>query len=84
MDDCRANGQFDPSTMGNVSNVGLMAQKAEAYGSHPYTFEAASAGTMRVVDETSGETMMEHNIGQGDIWRMCKSNQDPVNGAACC
>lgn len=84
MDDCRANGQFDPSTMGNVSNVGLMAQKAEEYGSHPYTFEAASAGTMRVVDETSGETMMEHNIGQGDIWRMCKSNQDQVNGAACC
>lgn len=78
MDDCRANGQFDPSTMGNVSNVGLMAQKAEEYGSHPYTFEAASAGTMRVVDETSGETMMEHNIGQGDIWRMCTVKDAPI------
>ena len=78
MDDCRANGQFDPATMGNVSNVGLMAQKAEEYGSHPYTFEAASAGKMRVVDENSGDTLMEHNVGKGDIWRMCTVKDAPI------
>lgn len=78
MEDCRANGQFDPATMGNVANVGLMAQKAEEYGSHPYTFEAASAGSMRVVDETSGETLMEHEVGQGDIWRMCTVKDAPI------
>ena len=78
MEDCRENGQFDPATMGNVANVGLMAQKAEEYGSHPYTFEAASAGSMRVVDETSGTTLMEHTVGQGDIWRMCTVKDAPI------
>ena len=78
MDDCRQNGQFDPATMGNVANVGLMAQKAEEYGSHPYTFEVAGEGTMRVVDEASGSTLMEHNVGKGDIWRMCTVKDAPI------
>lgn len=78
MDDCRQNGQFDPATMGNVANVGLMAQKAEEYGSHPYTFEVAGEGTMRVVDEASGSTLMEHSVGKGDIWRMCTVKDAPI------
>ena len=71
-DDCRANGAFDVPTMGNVSNVGLMAQKAEEYGSHDKTFEVAAAGTIRVVD-AAGNTLLEHAVESGDIWRMCQT-----------
>jgi len=59
---CRQNGQFDVTTMGNVPNVGLMAQKAEEYGSHDKTFEMKSAGKVRVVDKTSGEVYLEHSV----------------------
>ena len=71
-DDCRANGAFDVPTMGNVSNVGLMAQKAEEYGSHDKTFEVAAAGTIRGVD-AAGNTLLEHAVESGDIWRMCQT-----------
>jgi isocitrate dehydrogenase len=74
---CRENGAFDPTTMGNVSNVGLMAQKAEEYGSHDKTFEIPHKGTVRVVDE-SGTTLMEHAVGAGDIWRMCQTKDAPI------
>jgi len=74
---CKENGEFNVSTMGNVANVGLMAQKAEEYGSHPYTFECATPGSMRVVDG-SGATLMETPVGQGDIWRMCMSKDAPI------
>merc|ERR1712139_597423 len=67
---CKENGAFDPATMGSVPNVGLMALKAEEYGSHPNTFEAPSDGKMRVVTE-AGEAVMEHNVEAGDIWRAC-------------
>ncbi|MDP1819054.1 MAG: NADP-dependent isocitrate dehydrogenase [Acidimicrobiales bacterium] len=70
LDDCRANGAYDPTTMGSVSNVGLMAQKAEEYGSHDRTFEIPAAGTVRVVD-TAGAVVLEHPVEPGDIWRMC-------------
>jgi len=70
--DCQEHGQFDPSTMGSVSNVGLMAQKAEEYGSHDKTFEIASAGTVRIVDE-SGASLIEHAVEDGDIWRACQT-----------
>ena len=73
----KANGQFDVTTMGNVSNVGLMAQKAEEYGSHDKTFEAAADGSIRVVDE-AGNTLMEHSVEQGDIWRMCQTRDLPI------
>ena len=78
IEDCKANGQFDASTMGNVSNVGLMAQKAEEYGSHDKTFQAPSQGTMRVVDSASGDTVFEHELGEGDIWRMCQTKDAPI------
>lgn len=78
MDDCRANGQFDAGTMGNVSNVGLMAQKAEEYGSHPYTFEQQAAGAMRVVDEATGDVLMSHDVDAGDIWRMYTVKDAPI------
>ena len=71
-DDCRANGAFDVPTMGNVCNVGLMAKKAEEYGSHDKTFEIAASGTMRVVD-SAGNTLLEHAVESGDIWRMCQT-----------
>lgn len=74
---CRENGAFDPTTMGNVSNVGLMAQKAEEYGSHDKTFEIPQKGTVRVVDE-SGTSLMEHAVGVGDIWRMCQTKDAPI------
>jgi len=74
---CKANGAFDVSTMGNVANVGLMAQKAEEYGSHPFTFECAQAGTMRVVND-SGATVLENSVGEGDIWRMCMTKDAPI------
>mgnify|MGYP001276375283 CR=1 FL=1 len=78
IDDCKAHGQFDVSTMGNIPNVGLMAQKAEEYGSHDKTFEIPSAGTMRVVDNNSGEVYMEHSVSEGDIWRMCQTKDAPI------
>ncbi|MEL6982191.1 MAG: NADP-dependent isocitrate dehydrogenase [Actinomycetota bacterium] len=68
---CQENGAFDPTTMGTVPNVGLMAQKAEEYGSHDKTFEMEAAGTVRVVDG-SGATLFEHPVAEGDIWRMCQ------------
>ena len=77
IDDCRANGAYDPSTMGSVPNVGLMAQKAEEYGSHDKTFEVASAGVVRVVDQ-SGSTLLSHQVSAGDIWRMCTVKDAPI------
>ena len=74
---CKANGAFDVTTMGNVSNVGLMAQKAEEYGSHDKTFEIAIAGTVRVVNG-SGATLLEHKVDVGDIWRMCQTKDEPI------
>ncbi|WP_116997772.1 NADP-dependent isocitrate dehydrogenase [Desertimonas flava] len=72
IDDCRANGAFDPATMGSVPNVGLMAQAAEEYGSHDKTFEIPADGAVRVVDE-AGTTLLEHEVAAGDIWRMCQT-----------
>jgi len=72
VDFCKENGAFDPATMGSVPNVGLMALKAEEYGSHDKTFEAPSDGKMRVVTE-SGDTLMEHSVETGDIWRACQT-----------
>jgi isocitrate dehydrogenase len=77
IDDCRANGAFDPTTMGSVSNVGLMAQQAEEYGSHDKTFEIAVAGRVRVVD-TAGTVLLEHDVEPGDIWRMCQAKDLPI------
>jgi len=77
IDDCRANGAYDPTTMGSVPNVGLMAQKAEEYGSHDKTFEIATAGTVRVTN-SAGDTVFEHRVGAGDIWRMCTVKDLPV------
>ncbi|MGV3759508.1 MAG: NADP-dependent isocitrate dehydrogenase, partial [Actinomycetota bacterium] len=77
IDDCRANGAYDPTTMGSVPNVGLMAQKAEEYGSHDKTFEIASAGVVRVVD-AAGTTLLEHEVAEGDIWRACQTKDVPV------
>ena len=77
IDDCRQHGAFDVRTMGTVSNVGLMAQSAEEYGSHDKTFEIAAAGTVRVVDG-SGRTIFEHAVEPGDIWRMCRTRDLPI------
>jgi isocitrate dehydrogenase len=77
IDDCRANGAYDPTTMGSVSNVGLMAQAAEEYGSHDKTFEIPAAGTVRVVD-SAGTTLLEHDVEPGDIWRMCQTKDIPI------
>ncbi|HSE09817.1 MAG TPA: NADP-dependent isocitrate dehydrogenase, partial [Nocardioidaceae bacterium] len=77
IDDCRANGAFDPATMGSVPNVGLMAQKAEEYGSHDKTFEVATTGTVRVVD-TAGNAVLEHTVSAGDIWRACQTKDVPI------
>jgi isocitrate dehydrogenase len=77
IDDCRANGAFDPATMGSVPNVGLMAQKAEEYGSHDKTFEIATTGTVRVVDE-AGTVLLEHTVSAGDIWRACQTKDVAV------
>ena len=77
IEDCKANGAFDPATMGSVPNVGLMAQKAEEYGSHDKTFEIESAGTVRVVDG-AGTTLLEHAVETGDIWRGCQAKDAPV------
>jgi len=77
LDDCRAHGAYDPATMGSVPNVGLMAQKAEEYGSHDKTFELAAAGTVRVVDE-SGAVVLEQPVEAGDIFRMCQTKDLPI------
>jgi len=74
---CKENGAFDVATMGNVPNVGLMAQKAEEYGSHDKTFEIPSDGSVRVVDE-SGAFLLEHAVSKGDIWRMCQTRDLPI------
>ena len=77
IDDCRANGAFDPATMGSVPNVGLMAQKAEEYGSHDKTFEIAAPGKVQVVD-SSGKVLIEHDVQAGDIWRACQTKDLPI------
>ncbi|MEY2516494.1 MAG: isocitrate dehydrogenase [bacterium] len=77
VDHCREHGAFDPTTMGTTPNVGLMAQKAEEYGSHDKTFEVASAGSVRVVDG-DGATLLEHDVDAGDIWRMCQTKDAPI------
>jgi isocitrate dehydrogenase len=74
---CQAHGAFDVTTMGNVANVGLMAQKAEEYGSHDKTFELPAAGTVRVVD-AAGQVLIEHAVEAGDIWRMCQTKDLPI------
>ncbi|MFH8290537.1 NADP-dependent isocitrate dehydrogenase [Streptomyces sp. NPDC018059] len=77
IDDCRANGAFDPSTMGSVPNVGLMAQKAEEYGSHDKTFEIQTTGTVRVVD-AAGNVVLDQAVAVGDIFRMCQTKDAPI------
>ncbi len=77
LDDCRVNGAFDPATLGSVPNVGLMAQKAEEYGSHDKTFKAEAAGTIRVVD-AAGATLLEQKVEAGDIFRMCQTKDTPI------
>merc|ERR1712216_485236 len=77
IEDCKANGEFDPSTMGNVCNVGLMAQKAEEYGSHDKTFEIPSDGKVQVTDQ-DGAVVFEHDVETGDIWRMCQTKDAPI------
>ena len=77
IDFCKKNGQFDPTTMGCVSNVGLMAQKAEEYGSHDKTFKVPADGTVRVVDE-SGAVLFQHDVEEGDIWRGCQAKDLPI------
>jgi isocitrate dehydrogenase len=74
---CKTNGSFDPTTMGTVPNVGLMAKKAEEYGSHDKTFEIESDGVMRIVYQ-DGSILMQHNVEQGDIWRACQTKDAPV------
>ncbi|MET4616316.1 isocitrate dehydrogenase [Stenotrophomonas sp. 2619] len=77
IDDCRTHGAFDPATMGSVPNVGLMAQKAEEYGSHDKTFQIPADGTVRVTDE-AGSVVFEHAVQTGDIWRMCQTKDAPI------
>lgn len=77
IDDCRAHGAFDPATMGSVPNVGLMAGKAEEYGSHDTTFVVGAAGVVRVVDDT-GVVLTEHRVATGDIWRLCRTDDAAV------
>ncbi|MCH2488592.1 MAG: NADP-dependent isocitrate dehydrogenase [Flavobacteriales bacterium] len=77
IDFCKENGAFDPTTMGTVPNVGLMAQKAEEYGSHDKTFEISTAGTVAVIDG-DGTTLIEHTVAEGDIWRMCQVKDLPI------
>ncbi|CAL2103362.1 Isocitrate dehydrogenase [NADP] [Tenacibaculum sp. 190130A14a] len=77
IDFCKENGAFDPTTMGTVPNVGLMAKKAEEYGSHDKTFQIASNGTVEVVD-ANGTVLISHNVEEGDIWRMCQTKDAPI------
>jgi isocitrate dehydrogenase len=78
VEDCRRHGAFDPATMGTTPNVGLMAQKAEEYGSHDKTFEIAETGRVRVVRTGDHETLLEHAVSVGDIWRMCQTKDAPI------
>ena len=77
IDFCKKHGAFDPTTMGTVPNVGLMAQKAEEYGSHDKTFEIQTDGIVKVTD-TSGNVLLEHTVEKGDIWRMCQTKDEPI------
>lgn len=77
IEDCKQNGAFNPSTMGSVPNVGLMAQKAEEYGSHDKTFQIPTDGTVRVTDD-QGKVVFEHSVEAGDIWRMCQTKDAPI------
>ncbi len=77
IEDCKANGAFNPSTMGSVPNVGLMAQKAEEYGSHDKTFQIAADGVVKVTDD-AGNVVFEHKVEAGDIWRMCQTKDAPI------
>ncbi|QKW30436.1 NADP-dependent isocitrate dehydrogenase [Streptomyces seoulensis] len=77
IEDCRAHGAYDPSTMGSVPNVGLMAQKAEEYGSHDKTFEVATTGTVRLVDQ-AGDVVLEQTVSAGDIFRACQTKDAPI------
>ncbi|WP_145008980.1 NADP-dependent isocitrate dehydrogenase [Pseudomonas oryzihabitans] len=77
IEDCKKNGAFNPSTMGSVPNVGLMAQKAEEYGSHDKTFQIPTDGTVRVTDD-QGKVVFEHPVEAGDIWRMCQTKDAPI------
>ncbi|WP_261624437.1 NADP-dependent isocitrate dehydrogenase [Nesterenkonia marinintestina] len=77
IDDCRAHGAYDPTTLGTVPNVGLMAKKAEEYGSHDKTFQIPEDGTVQVVD-SSGTVLMEHQVESGDIWRACQTKDEPI------
>jgi len=77
VDFCKKHGQFDPTTMGSTANVGLMAQKAEEYGSHDKTFKVTANGTVRVLDE-SGAVLMQHTVEEGDIWRGCQAKDLPI------
>jgi isocitrate dehydrogenase len=78
IEDCQKNGQFNPSTMGDVSNVGLMAMKAEEYGSHDKTFKAPGAGTIRVIRSAGGAVLMEQTVQEGDIFRMCQARDEAI------
>ena len=77
IEDCKKHGAFDPTTMGSVPNVGLMAQKAEEYGSHDKTFQIKTDGVVRVTD-SNGNVLMEQNVEEGDIWRMCQAKDAPI------
>ncbi|QDF67311.1 NADP-dependent isocitrate dehydrogenase [Shewanella sp. SNU WT4] len=77
IDFCKQHGAFDPRTMGSVPNVGLMAQKAEEYGSHDKTFEMQSAGVVKVID-SQGQVLMQHSVDTGDVWRMCQVKDAPI------
>ena len=78
IDFCKKHGAFDPQTMGTVPNIGLMAQKAEEYGSHDKTFEIPEEGEVQVVNNQSGEILISHQVEQGDIWRMCQVKDAPI------
>ena len=78
IDFCKHNGAFDPTSMGTVPNVGLMAQKAEEYGSHDKTFEIEKSGNVQVIDNNSGDILLSHKVDEGDIWRMCQVKDGPI------
>jgi len=78
VEDCQRHGAFDPAKMGSTPNIGLMAQAAEEYGSHDKTFEIAEAGSVRVVRADDGETVLQHAVSVGDIWRMCQTKDAPI------
>ena len=77
IDFCKKNGQFNPSTMGTVPNIGLMAQKAEEYGSHDKTFEVQHNGVIKVIND-NGTVLLENNVEKGDVWRMCQTKDEPI------